>query len=70
MTVTMRFASAVDYTNFVREIGTAVKNLLRDKTQEQQDDAWNAISGAARSFASTDGSILLPAEVICIVGRR
>jgi enediyne biosynthesis protein CalE5 len=69
-TVTMKFASAGDYTAFVRAVGATSKNLLRDKPKDQQEDAWNAISHAALSFASPDGSITPPGEAICVVGSR
>jgi enediyne biosynthesis protein CalE5 len=70
MTVTMKFASAAEYTEFVRAVGTTAKNLLRDKPEKQQQEAWSAITRAAQSHASADGSITLPAEVSCVLAWR
>ena len=65
-----RVASAADYTKFVRAVGPTAKNLLRDKPAKQQEEAWNAITRAAQSHASADGSVTLPAEVICVLAWR
>jgi enediyne biosynthesis protein CalE5 len=70
MTATVKFASAADYTEFVRAVGTTAKNLLRDKPRKQQQEVWSAITRAAQSHASADGSVTLPCEVICVLAWR
>jgi hypothetical protein len=70
MTVNVEFASASDYTQFMRAISAPINNLLADKPSGRQEEVWSAITRAAEAYASDDGSLSLPGEVINVLGRR
>jgi SAM-dependent methyltransferase len=71
MMLDIEFASSDEYSEFLRAIAAPIKNMLADKPRERQDEVWGAITRAVESsYAAEDGSVRLPAEVICVFGRR
>lgn len=70
MTVHVSFSSGVEYSQFVRATGAPIHNLLADKPRERQEEVWSAIARAADAYAAPDGSVDLPGEVTCVLGRR
>lgn len=69
MTVTVDFASAAEYAEFMRDVSAPLNRLLADKPNERQEEVWRAIAQAAEAHAAADGSVSLPGEVILAVGR-
>jgi len=62
--------SAEHYTEFTKDIHAPLRALLADRTAEQQDMAWDAITDAARAYATVDGSLHIDNEAICIAATR
>lgn len=57
---TIEFASADDFTLFVKDVAAAVNRLISDQSPEKQTEVWQAITQAAGQFATSDGRILMP----------
>jgi SAM-dependent methyltransferase len=70
LTVRVPFSSVDEYIQFMRAIAAPVKNLLADKPSERREEVWHAIEQAAAEHADSDGTLSMPGEVICVVGRR
>jgi SAM-dependent methyltransferase len=70
MMVNVEFASAAEYTRFMRAISAPINNLLADKPSAKQEEVWSAITAAVTPYVSDDGSVELPGEAICVFGRR
>jgi len=62
--------SAEVYTEFTRDINAPLVALLADRSSEQQDMVWEAITEAVRRYEAPDGSIHIENEAICISGIR
>ncbi len=70
MTMTVEFASATAYTDFLRDIAPPIRGLLANQPEERQAEAWQAISNTAGRFSAEDGTVRMPNETIIVVGRR
>lgn len=70
MTVTAEFASADEYARFLQAVSAPINNLLADQPRERRAEIWRAVTQAIQQYAAADGSVSLPGEVICVVGRR
>ena len=70
LTLTFEFKSAEEYARRPRDIAAPLIALLADHSTERQAEVWRAIEDAARQYAMADGSIRMPNETICVVGRR
>ena len=57
--VTLEYASAEEFTTFVREIAPPITAMIDPHPQEVQDETWAAITAAAAEHADDDGSIRL-----------
>ena len=66
--VTMEYASAEEFTTFVREIAPPITALIDPHPQELQDETWAAITTAAAEHAGDDGSISQENLVLMAVG--
>jgi hypothetical protein len=64
----MEYASAEEFTTFVREIAPPISALIDPHPQERQDETWAAITAAAARQASDDGSITQENLVLMAVG--
>ncbi len=70
LTVTYEFASAGEFVRRSQDIAAPLIAMLADRPTEWQAEVWRAIEEAAHQYAKADGSISMPNETICIVGRR
>ena len=70
LTLTFEFKSSEEYARRPRDIAAPLIALLADHSTERQAEVWRAIEDAARQYAMADGSIRMPNETICVVGRR
>ena len=70
LTLTFAFASAGEYVRRSQEVAAPLIAMLPDRPTERQAEVWRAIEEAANQYAKADGSISMPNETICIVGRR
>ena len=64
----MEYASAEEFTTFVREIAPPISALIDPHPQELQDETWAAITAAAEEHAGDDGSISQENLVLMAVG--
>ncbi|HEY6408022.1 MAG TPA: methyltransferase domain-containing protein [Ktedonobacteraceae bacterium] len=70
MTILWEFATAEDYTRFHQAIAAPVKAMIAHLSPEHQSQIWQEITEAARHYETSDGSVQVPGELICVVGRR
>lgn len=70
MMLTFGFATASDFMRHRQEISASTNAMLASQSTEQQERIWLAIRDAAQQqYASTDGTVRIPGETVCIVGR-
>lgn len=62
--------SAKVYVEFTRDINAPLVALLANRTSEQQEHVWEAITKAVQLHATQDGSIHIKNEAICISGTK
>jgi enediyne biosynthesis protein CalE5 len=65
--VTFEFDSAEDFTTYVREIAPPITAMMADRSQEEQDATWAAITEAMRAEAG-GGRVALPNLVLIASG--
>jgi ubiquinone/menaquinone biosynthesis C-methylase UbiE len=70
LTVTWELASVDEYVSRQQDVAAPLRAMLADQTSERQAEVWQAISDAAGRYAVADGTIRMPNEAICVVGRR
>jgi SAM-dependent methyltransferase len=70
MTILFEFASAEDYTRFHQAIAAPVKAMIAHLSPQEQSHIWQEITEAARHYATADGSVQVPGELLCVTGRR
>ncbi len=70
VSVTNQYSSAENFVEQIRDVSAAVNVLLADKTDEVQTRIWNAISNAVEHYATSEGTISITSEAICIVGQK
>jgi ubiquinone/menaquinone biosynthesis C-methylase UbiE len=63
---TVEFASADDFTQFIKDIAAAVRRLMSDQSPEKQAEIWEAITQAAGQFATSDGHVTMPMTSIVV----
>lgn len=66
--VTIRLASAEDFTTHVQDIVAPLVALLEPHPQEVRDAAWNAVTDAARQHAGDDGTVTMTNKVLLASG--
>lgn len=64
---TLTLESANAYVELLQDTAGVI-NLVQKETPERQAEVWRAISDAARAYATPDGRIRFPAEVLIGVG--
>ena len=69
MTVTMEWPSFEVYLSFLRDVGP-LTTTLAEQPIERQERVWKAIADAAGQYTAADGSVRMPNQTICVVGRR
>ena len=70
LTITIEFASADDFTQFIKDIAAAVRRLMSDQSSEKQTEIWQAITQAAGQFATSDGRIPMPMTSIVVIAQE
>lgn len=70
LTLDLEYASGEEYAEFLKDVVAAVTMLLAGQSAERQTEIWQAIADAARQYAIADGTIHMPNETVCLVGRR
>jgi enediyne biosynthesis protein CalE5 len=68
-TVVTDLASPEEFTTFVREIAPPISAMMRDRTAEEQAEAWDAITVAISVLADDSGRIRLENQTLLAVGR-
>jgi SAM-dependent methyltransferase len=68
-TVVTELDSPEEFTTFVREIAPPISALIRDRTAEEQAEAWDAITEAIRGRADDSGRIRLVNQTLLAAGR-
>jgi SAM-dependent methyltransferase len=70
MIVTMRLDSPDSFTNYHKAVTASIRTLLAGQTAEKQNEIWQAVTEAAKSYTNSKGEVVLDNEVICCVGTR
>lgn len=70
MIVDFNFATPKDYTRFQYAIAAPLRAIVAKASLEQQSQIEQAITEAVRRYLTPDGSVKIPAELICVVGHR
>ncbi|MDF0680994.1 MAG: class I SAM-dependent methyltransferase [Candidatus Nitrosocosmicus sp.] len=69
--IAFEFDSALEYTNFTKDIAAPVLRLLNDQTRDRKEKIWEAVTVEATKYVKDNtGSIVLDNEAICIVGEK
>ena len=69
--ITFEFDSAVEYTNFTKDIAAPVLKMLNDQTIDRKEKIWEAVTEEATKYVKNNtGSVVLDNEAICIVGVK
>lgn len=70
MMLTFEFATASDFMRHRQEISASTNVMLANQSTEQQKRIWLAIRDAAQQqYGGADGTVRIPGETICVVGR-
>lgn len=69
MEVTFEFASAEEFTRHVQAIAAPIAKLVRPLAPDVQQRVWAAVTDAAQTHASEDGSLRLSNLVLLAAGR-
>ena len=65
------FDSALEYTNFTKDIAAPVLKMLDDQTIDRKEKIWEVVTEEATKYVKNNtGSIVLDNEAICIVGVK
>ena len=67
--VTFEYDSAEEFTRSTREMIPPVTNMLKPHPPEVQQRAWQAVTDAARAYASEDGIVRFASLVLVAAGR-
>ena len=70
VSVTNEYPSADIFVEQSRDISAGVNAWLADRTDEVKTRTWNAISNAVKQYATSEGTISITSEAICIVGQK
>lgn len=70
MTLTLEFASAEDCTQYLTDVSPVFADLLSDKSSGQQVEYGRRLAGKLQQYVTADGSVRIPNETLCAVGRR
>jgi len=70
LTLTFEWASAENYTNFQQDIAAPIIAMLANESAERRATVWQAVTGAARQYAGSDGRVRMAGEAICVVAQR
>ena len=66
--VSFTFASADEFTTFIREIAPPISAIFAPHPQDVQDAGWAAITAAMAEQAGSDGSVELSNQVLIATG--
>jgi enediyne biosynthesis protein CalE5 len=67
--VAMEWASAEDFTTFVKEIAPPIRAIIDPHPPEVQEETWAAITDAIREFAGDGGTVKLSSQALMAAGR-
>jgi SAM-dependent methyltransferase len=67
--ITFEYDSAEEFTRSTQEMIPPVTNMLKPHTPEVQQRAWQAVTDAARAYASEDGIVRFASLVLVAAGR-
>ena len=70
ITVTIGFASAEEFTAWIGDIAPPVIAMVGAAPKPRQQEAWQAITEAARAYAKPDGSVAMDNISIIVSGKR
>jgi SAM-dependent methyltransferase len=65
-----RYASPEEFVRYQQDVGAPLLAMLAGKPIEIQDQVWAEIAAFARAYQDGDGTVSVPGELICVVGRR
>ena len=68
--VSFEIPSAEAYVSYLQDVAAPISAMLSDKPTDLREQVWQAIAGAARQYATTDGTIRMENDAICVSGRR
>ena len=69
--IAFEFDSALEYTNFTKDIAAPVLKMLNDQTIDRKEKIWEAVTEEATKYVKNNtGSVVLDNEAICIVGVK
>jgi len=67
--ITFEYESAEAFTRSVRELVPPITNLVTSHPAEVQANVWQAVTDAARTHASEDGSVRMTNLVLVAAGQ-
>ena len=67
--ITFEYESAEAFTRSVRELVPPITNLVTSHPAEVQANVWQAVTDAARTYASEDGSVRMTNLVLVAAGQ-
>jgi enediyne biosynthesis protein CalE5 len=68
-TLVTELDSPEEFTTFVREVAPPISALMRDRTPDEQSEAWDAITDAIRGRADGSGRIRLENQTLLAYGH-
>jgi ubiquinone/menaquinone biosynthesis C-methylase UbiE len=69
--VAYEFGSLDDYILYLQDTSAPLKAIVARMSAERQSTIWDDIKAqAARDYLTSSGKLIMPGEVICVVGRR
>lgn len=67
---TFQFASPGHFVRFEQMTNALLLRAVSALSIEQQNDIWHTLEESAEQYTAHDGTIHLPAECLCVTGRR
>lgn len=69
--VTFEFASGEDYVRFCQTVIPPARAALYNETEERKEDIWRKVTQeVAKNYGTTDGTVRMNNESICLVGTK
>lgn len=69
LTVTFTYASVEEFIQERQATSASTRVLLAEVSAPEQEAIWQAVAAAMRPYATAEGSLQIPNEVLCVVGQ-
>ena len=70
LTLELESHSAEEYRDFLRDIAPPIRELVSNRSSEEQEVYWKAFVEGVKGYASPDRSVKLPGSTILVVGTK